>query len=62
VVKDYYAELPIDTASGNYRHDIGAFASDTWPPRIVTSTTWSCRRLSDGGLVLAAVAKTFRYL
>jgi type IV pilus assembly protein PilO len=63
VVKDYYAELPIDIkVSGSY-HDIGSFASDMANlPRIVTLNNLSLQTGSDGKLSLDAVAKTFRYL
>jgi type IV pilus assembly protein PilO len=63
VVRDYYAELPIDIkVSGSY-HDIGAFASDMANlPRIVTLNNMSLTAGKDGVLTLDAVAKTFRYL
>ena len=63
VVKDYYAELPIDIkVTGSY-HDIGAFAGDMANlPRIVTLNNMALTASKDGGLVLDAVAKTFRYL
>ncbi|WP_107869989.1 type 4a pilus biogenesis protein PilO [Pseudoduganella sp. UC29_71] len=63
VVRDYYAELPIDIkVSGNY-HDIGAFASDMANlPRIVTLNNMGLTAGKDGNLTLDAVAKTFRYL
>lgn len=63
VVKDYYAELPIDIkVTGNY-HDIGAFAGDMANlPRIVTLNNMALSSAKDGSLVLDAVAKTFRYL
>ncbi|KQV79516.1 pilus assembly protein PilO [Massilia sp. Root351] len=63
VVRDYYAELPIDIkVSGNY-HDIGAFASDMANlPRIVTLNNMALTAGKDGNLTLDAVAKTFRYL
>nr|WP_314544247.1 type 4a pilus biogenesis protein PilO [uncultured Massilia sp.] len=63
VVKDYYAELPIDIrVSGNY-HDIGAFAADMAKmPRIVTLNNLALSTGKDGTLSLDAVAKTFRYL
>jgi type IV pilus assembly protein PilO len=63
VVRDYYAELPIDIkVSGNY-HDIGAFASDMANlPRIVTLNNMTLTAGKDGVLMLDAVAKTFRYL
>jgi type IV pilus assembly protein PilO len=63
VVRDYYAELPIDIkVSGSY-HDIGAFAADMANlPRIVTLNNMSLSAGKDGVLLLDAVAKTFRYL
>ncbi|MES2264073.1 MAG: type 4a pilus biogenesis protein PilO [Pseudomonadota bacterium] len=63
VVRDYYAELPIDIkVTGNY-HDIGAFAGDMANlPRIVTLNNMALSTSKDGGLMLEAVAKTFRYL
>jgi len=62
VVRDYYAELPIEIrVTGSY-HDIGAFASDMANlPRIVTLNNMSLTA-NNGELVLDAVAKTFRYL
>ncbi|MES2323733.1 MAG: type 4a pilus biogenesis protein PilO [Pseudomonadota bacterium] len=63
VVRDYYAELPIDIRVIGSYHDIGAFASDMANlPRIVTLNNMSLTTGKDGGLVLDAVAKTFRYL
>jgi type IV pilus assembly protein PilO len=63
VVKDYYAELPIDIkVTGNY-HDIGEFAGDMAKmPRIVTLNNLALAAGKDGVLTLDAVAKTFRYL
>jgi type IV pilus assembly protein PilO len=63
VVRDYYAELPIDIkVSGSY-HDIGAFAGDMANlPRIVTLNNMFVSMAKDGTLMLEAVAKTFRYL
>jgi type IV pilus assembly protein PilO len=63
VVKDYYAELPIDIRiTGNY-HDLGSFAGDMANlPRIVTLNNMSLITLPNGTLQLDAVAKTFRYL
>ncbi|PWF54839.1 type 4a pilus biogenesis protein PilO [Massilia glaciei] len=62
VVKDYYAEQPIDIkVTGSY-HDIGAFAGDIANlPRIVTLNNMSLTA-KDGVLLLEALAKTFRYL
>lgn len=63
VIKDYYAELPIDIKiTGNY-HDIGAFTGDIANlPRIVTLNNLALSTGKDGVLTLEAVAKTFRYL
>lgn len=63
VVKDYYAELPIDIKVGGNYHDVGAFTSDIANlPRIVTLNKMSLVANKDGSLTLEAVAKTFRYL
>jgi type IV pilus assembly protein PilO len=62
--RDFYAELPISIkVTGNY-HDIGAFASDIGKlSRIVTLENISLASAGkSGGLVLDALAKTFRYL
>ena len=63
VVRDYYAELPIDIKiSGSY-HDLGAFAADmAHLPRIVTLNNMALETNRDGSLTLEAIAKTFRYL
>ncbi|AMO93397.1 pilus assembly, PilO family protein [Collimonas fungivorans] len=63
VVKDYYAELPINIkVTGNY-HDVGSFASDIANlPRIVTLNNMNLTTGKDGVLSLDAIAKTFRYL
>jgi type IV pilus assembly protein PilO len=63
VVKDYYAELPIDIkVTGSY-HAIGEFAADMAKmPRIVTLNNLALAAGKDGVLSLDAVAKTFRYL
>lgn len=63
IVKDYYAELPINIrVVGNY-HDVGAFTSDiAHLPRIVTLNNLNLAAGKDGVLTLDAVAKTFRYL
>lgn len=63
VVKDYYAELPINIkVTGNY-HAIGAFTSDIANlPRIVTLNNLNLVSAKEGGLTLDAIAKTFRYL
>ncbi len=63
LVKDYYAELPIQIQVNGKYHDIGAFASDMANlPRIVTLNNMSLSTDKDGQLTLDAVAKTFRYL
>ncbi|HEY0490349.1 MAG TPA: type 4a pilus biogenesis protein PilO [Telluria sp.] len=63
VVRDYYAELPIDIKVTGRYHDIGSFAGDMANlPRIVTLNNMSLSTGKDGTLVLDAVAKTFRYL
>jgi type IV pilus assembly protein PilO len=62
--RDFYAELPISIkVTGNY-HDIGAFASDIGKlSRIVTLENISLASAGkSGGLVMDALAKTFRYL
>jgi type IV pilus assembly protein PilO len=63
MVRDYYAELPIDIKVVGSYHDIGAFAGDMANlPRIVTLNNMSVTTGKDGALTLEAVAKTFRYL
>lgn len=63
VVKDYYAELPIDIKVTGTYHDVGAFASDVANlSRIVTLNNLNLVSGKDGALTLDAVAKTFRYL
>jgi len=66
IVKDFYAELPINVRlTGNY-HDFGAFAGDiSRLSRIVTLNNISIAvnpQAKDGSLVMDAVTKTFRYL
>jgi len=69
---EFYAEMPIAIkVLGNY-HDLGAFATDISKlSRIVTlnnlsitssSTDTKGSKSSDSGLVMEAVAKTYRYL
>jgi type IV pilus assembly protein PilO len=63
VVKDYYAEQPIDIklVGGGY-HDIGEFVADVAKlSRIVTLNNLAITSDKDG-LVLDVLAKTFRYL
>ena len=63
VVKEYYAELPIDIKITGSYHDVGAFTSDIANlPRIVTLNNLNLVAGKDGALTMEAVAKTFRYL
>jgi type IV pilus assembly protein PilO len=63
VVRDYYAEQPIDIKVIGKYNDVGAFAADMANlPRIVTLNNMSLTTSKDGTLQLEAVAKTFRYL
>jgi type IV pilus assembly protein PilO len=64
VVKNYYAELPINIRVAGSYHDVAAFTSDIANlPRIVTLNNLSLTAGKDSGvLTLDAVAKTFRYL
>ncbi len=62
VMKEFYAERPVNIkVSGNY-HDFGAFASDVAQlPRVVTLNDLVITANKDV-LILEATAKTFRYL
>jgi type IV pilus assembly protein PilO len=66
IVKDFYAELPINVRLTGSYHDFGAFAGDIARlSRIVTLNNISITtnpQAKDGGLVMDAVTKTFRYL
>lgn len=63
VVRDYYAELPINIKVNGRYHDMGAFAADMANlPRIVTLNNLALTTNKDGSLVMESVAKTFRYL
>jgi type IV pilus assembly protein PilO len=63
VVRDYYAELPINIKIAGSYHDLGSFAGDMANlPRIVTLNDMSLTTSKDGSLMLEAVVKTFRYL
>jgi len=63
VVKDYYAEQPIDIRVSGHYHEIGEFAADmARMPRIVTLNNLALTTGKDGTLSLDAIAKTFRYL
>ncbi len=60
---EFYAELPIAVRVTGRYHDLGAFASDvSLLPRIVLLNDISVSSGKDGGLVMDAVAKTYRYL
>lgn len=63
IVREFYAELPIQIkVAGNY-HDMGAFASDVGQlSRIVTLNDVSIAADKDGTLQMEATARTFRYL
>ncbi len=63
VVKDFYAEMPIDIRVIGGYHDLGAFASDVAKmPRIVTLNNISIEGVAGGQLKLEAKAVTYRYL
>jgi type IV pilus assembly protein PilO len=66
IVKDFYAELPINVRLTGTYHDFGAFAGDIGRlSRIVTLNNISITanaQAKDGTLVLDAITKTFRYL
>lgn len=63
VVKDYYAELPIELrVHGNF-HDLGAFTADVANlSRIVTLNNIQIEPRKEGDLAFSSIAKTFRYL
>ncbi len=66
IVRDFYAELPINVRLTGSYHDFGAFAGDIANlSRIVTLNNVSItanQQAKDGTLVMDAVTKTFRYL
>ncbi|CAN7242051.1 type 4a pilus biogenesis protein PilO [Acidovorax sp. LjRoot129] len=68
VVKEYYAELPIEVRVVGKYHDMGAFASDVAQlSRIVTLNNISIAPAAKEGrdsavLTMDATARTFRYL
>jgi type IV pilus assembly protein PilO len=62
-LRDFYAELPITIKVMGSYHDLGAFAGDVAKlPRIVTFNDINITVKDESTLVMAAVAKTFRYL
>lgn len=65
IIKDFYAELPINVRLTGSYHDFGAFAGDIGRlSRIVTlnNISISSNPQAKDGLVMDAVTKTFRYL
>lgn len=63
VSRDFYAELPINVKLTGSYHDFGAFAGDIGRlSRIVTLNNISIAPSPQGGMVMDAVTKTFRYL
>jgi type IV pilus assembly protein PilO len=63
VVKDFYAEMPIELRVIGSYHDLGAFASDVARmPRIVTLSNLAIDKQGEGVLKLEARALTYRYL
>lgn len=63
LIKDFYAELPINVKLNGGYHDFGAFAGDVGRlSRIVTLNNLSITVSKDGTLALEAIIKTFRYL
>ena len=66
IIREYYAELPIDIRLSGRYHDLAAFTSDISNlSRIVTLNDVSIVtpvRATNDNLTLEAVAKTYRYL
>lgn len=63
VIKDFYAEMPIDIRVLGGYHDLGAFAGDVAKmSRIVTLNDIAVEGTRDGRLKLEAKAVTYRYL
>jgi type IV pilus assembly protein PilO len=63
IVREFYAELPIQVKVTGTYHDMGAFASDVGQlSRIVTLNDVVINAQKDGILVMDATARTFRYL
>jgi len=62
-LREFYAELPIQIRVTGAYHEMGKFASDIGGlSRIVTLNDIEIRADAKGGMVMDAVAKTFRYL
>ena len=63
LLREFYAELPIQVKVVGTYHDMGAFAADVGAlPRIVTLNDVHINAQKDGNLVMEATARTFRYL
>ncbi|MGH8736370.1 MAG: type 4a pilus biogenesis protein PilO [Burkholderiales bacterium] len=63
IMKEFYAELPIQVKVIGTYHDMGAFASDVGQlSRIVTLNDVSISAAKNGTLEMDATARTFRYL
>ena len=63
VVKEFYAEMPIDVRVSGVYHDLGEFVADVARmPRIVTLNNVGVEADKDGRLKLDTKATTYRYL
>jgi len=63
IMREFYAELPIQVKVIGTYHDMGAFASDVGQlSRIVTLNDVKIEAGKDGNLMMEATARTFRYL
>jgi type IV pilus assembly protein PilO len=63
VVKEFYAEMPIDVRLSGVYHDLGEFVADlAGMPRVVTLNDIAVETDKEGRLKLQAKAVTYRYL
>ena len=63
VIKEFYAEMPIDVRVTGVYHDLGEFVADLASmPRMVTLNDVGIDADKDGRLKLQAKAVTYRYL
>ena len=63
VIKEFYAEMPIDVKVSGVYHDLGEFVADVARmPRIVTLNNVGVETDKDGRLKLDTKATTYRYL
>ena len=63
VIKEFYAEMPIDVRVTGVYHDLGEFVADLASmPRMVTLNDVGIEADKDGRLKLQAKAVTYRYL